>query len=78
MPDISTQNLKVGMVVAKHIYSPKGQLILPQDSILSGQMISRLKYYQIPSIPIHEGDLPEKAEQVLLSRTDCLQLRMQI
>ncbi len=65
MPDISTQNLKVGMVVAKHIYSPKGQLILPQDSILSGQMISRLKYYQIPSIPIHEGGLPEKAKELI-------------
>lgn len=65
MPNISVDKLIDGMIVAEDVFSPKGQLILPKNSVLTRQMISRTKYYQISAIPIFEGELPAEAKELI-------------
>lgn len=62
---IQTKDLTVGMMVADNVYSKAGQLIVRKDSILTRQMIAHLKYYFIPEIEIHDGELPEEIQQAL-------------
>lgn len=73
MPNISIDKLIVGMVVSKDVFSPKGQLILPRNSVLSRQMISRIKYYQISFVPISDGELPAEAQELLALKNEVRQ-----
>ena len=62
---IQTKDLTVGMMVADNVYSKAGQVIVRKDSILTRQMIAHLKYYMIPEIEVHDGELPEEIKQAL-------------
>ncbi len=44
--------VKPGMLTAKDVYTPRGQLIVPSASRLSQQMIQHMKYYNIATVAI--------------------------
>ena len=60
---IDVKNLTEGQIVAKNVFTRSGQLILSKDSCLSWQMIARLKYYDIPSIYILDGEIPKSTQE---------------
>ena len=60
---IDVKNLTEGQIVAKNVFTRSGQLILSKDSCLSRQMIARLKYYEIPSIYILDGEIPKSTQE---------------
>ena len=60
---IDVKQLSEGQNVAQNVYTRNGQLILSKDSCLTRQMIARLKYYEIPSIFVLEGEIPESTQE---------------
>lgn len=60
---IDVKQLTEGQIVAQNVYTRNGQLILSKDSCLTRQMIARLKYYEIPSIFVLEGEIPESTQE---------------
>lgn len=58
MLNLAIDKLKEGMVVAKDIYSDKGQLLLTTNAILSNQMITQLACYGITKVKVVEGEMP--------------------
>ena len=56
MREIETSDLKQEMIIAKDVFSEKGQLIVAADSCLTRQMISHLLYYKINSVFIIDDD----------------------
>lgn len=67
---IQTKDLKIGMMVSEDVYSKAGQLIVRKDSLLTRQMISHLKYYFIPEVPIYEAELAQEIREALEYRTN--------
>ncbi|MBQ7077335.1 MAG: HD-GYP domain-containing protein [Lachnospiraceae bacterium] len=63
MLNLAIDKLKEGMVVAKDIYSDKGQLLLTTNAILSNQMITQLACYGITKVKVVEGEMPEEAKK---------------
>ncbi|MDF2565903.1 MAG: phosphodiesterase [Massilibacillus sp.] len=57
MQKISTENLKVGMKIARSIYDADGQLLLSKGMLLTDIYIKRLEALQIPSVYI-ERNMP--------------------
>lgn len=60
MQKISTENLKVGMKIARSIYDADGQLLLSKGMLLTDIYINRLETLQIPSVYI-ERNIPHLA-----------------
>lgn len=65
MRTIQINDLKPGMIAGNSAFSKHGQLLVEENSILSVQMISHLRYYGIESLKIHDSELPIKAIQNL-------------
>ncbi len=57
MKQVKTAELHPGMKTAKDVYSYNNQMILPQDTVLTDKMITRLEFYSIPSIQVIDGDV---------------------
>ncbi len=56
MKRVRTAELRPGMKTAEDVYSYNNQMILPQDTILTDKMITRLEFYSILSIQILDED----------------------
>lgn len=54
MTNIYIENLKPGMIIQHDIYSTKNQLIICKDTIATENIIRRLKYFNIKTIPIYD------------------------
>lgn len=63
MKVLAIDNLTEDMIVADNVYSKSGQLIVRRHSILTKQMILRLKYYEISSITIETGTYSDEVQQ---------------
>lgn len=59
MKRVRTAELLPGMKTAEDVYSYNNQMILPQDTILTDKMITRLEFYSILSILILDEDNDE-------------------
>lgn len=66
MKNIGLSQLTDGLIVAENVYSSTGQLILPANSCLTRQMILHLRFYNIQSISIIEGDIPAEAQKAII------------
>lgn len=60
MHTVKTADLKPGMVTAERVKSRLGQLIVEKNKLLSRQMIAHIEYYNIPSVKILDGLLPDE------------------
>lgn len=50
------KDVQPGMLVADNIYNSGGQLIVPQDSVLTEKAIARMRFHSILSVKIYIGD----------------------
>lgn len=50
------KDVQPGMLVADNIYNSSGQLIVPQDSIVTEKAIARMRFHSILSVKIYIGD----------------------
>jgi len=62
---VSLRNLAPNMVVANDVYTMHDQLIIPQHTVLSEEIIERLTAYSIPYVIIDDTEVP--ASQVISS-----------
>lgn len=62
---IDVRHIKEGQIVAENVYTRNGQLILSKDTCLTRQMISRLTFYEIPSVFILEGEIPHTTQAAI-------------
>ncbi|MEG0961526.1 MAG: HD-GYP domain-containing protein [Lachnospiraceae bacterium] len=68
MITVDIKDLRVGMITATPTFSPSGQLILPEHSLLTSQQISRLEFYSVahvlivPEKELHDSALTELSE----------------
>ena len=69
MKVVSAKELREGMIAGTNIYSPHGRLLVLENSILTYQMISRIKLYEVKDVAIIEGSLPAPAEERLKKRS---------
>lgn len=65
MKEVKTAELHPGMKTAEDVYSHNNQRILPQDTVLTDKMITRLEFYSIPSVRVIEEDVKYNAPHVL-------------
>lgn len=65
MHTVKTSDLKPGMITAEPAYSEHGQLIVNIHVPLTAQMIAHLKYYDIPTIRIVDGQVPDSAIEMM-------------
>ena len=56
MKELALYNLKEGMVLAKDITTPSGQVVLEKGKELTKQSILRLSFYNIKSACIVDGE----------------------
>lgn len=63
MSTILTKQLTEGQIVAEHVYTKNGQIIIQKDTCLTRQMISRLTFYEIPSVVIIDGEIPDSTRE---------------
>ena len=60
---LKTSFLEPGMLVGKDIYSSSDYLVASEGTVLTDQMISRLKFYSIPEIIIVTPESLQKKEK---------------
>ena len=70
MKVVSAKELREGMIAGTNIYSPHGRLLVLENSILTYQMISRIKLYEVKDVAIIEGSLPAPAEERLKKKRE--------
>ncbi|WZL81795.1 HD-GYP domain-containing protein [Vallitaleaceae bacterium 9-2] len=51
---LTTNQLQPGMVLAEDLYTPKGLLLIPADTLIDEKHLFRIRLYQLPSIVIYE------------------------
>jgi len=61
MKELALYNLKEGMVLAKDITTPSGQVVLEKGKELTKQSILRLSFYNIKSACIVDGEEKQAA-----------------
>lgn len=57
MPIVKTEDLRIGMMVCENVYTKAKQLIVQKDALLSRQMISHIKFYEIKEVNVYDGDM---------------------
>ena len=65
MKELALYNLKEGMVLAKDITTPSGQVVLEKGKELTKQSILRLSFYNIRSACIVDGEEKQAEVSVL-------------
>ncbi|SER56444.1 HD-GYP domain-containing protein [Lachnobacterium bovis] len=65
---IPVSNLELNMIVADDVFSKTHQLLVPKGSIVTKQIISQLRFYNIDSIRIIEGDLPQSVKDAIMHK----------
>ena len=53
---LNTNQLQPGMLLAEDIYTPKGLLLIPAETLIDEKHLFRIRLYQLPSIVIYEDD----------------------
>ncbi len=54
MKNLPIKELEPGMVIAKAIYTSRGQLVMEEGTVLTAELISRLSFYSIYNAPIKD------------------------
>ena len=71
MKELALYNLKEGMVLAKDITTPSGQVVLEKGKELTKQSILRLSFYNIKSACIVDGEEKQAASEEPLQNAWC-------
>ena len=63
MRTVQSDALQPGMIIARAVYTANGQLIVPADTPLTKQLISRIQFYDISSVQIvHDVAQPDQTQ----------------
>lgn len=73
MRKIPTAAIEAGMVLAKPVRGPNGNILLNAGAALQAGMANRLQSWGIPIVYV-EGDPAEEGEQVLVKKVDPLEI----
>lgn len=65
MKNLPIRDLEPGMIIAKTIYTSRGQLVMEEGTILTAELISRLSFYSIYNATIKDGQ--DSSTEVTLS-----------
>lgn len=55
MKNLPIRDLEPGMIIAKPIYTSRGQLVMEENTVLTAELISRLSFYSIYSATIKDN-----------------------
>lgn len=62
MKNLPIRDLEPGMIIAKAIYTSRGQLVMEENTVLTAELISRLSFYSIYNATIKDaGDSSDEA-----------------
>ncbi len=62
MRTLEPKELEIGMVTAKPVRTPVGQILAPADTIVTRQLINRMKLYRVESACVY-GEDPQPVEE---------------
>lgn len=54
MKNLPIRDLEPGMIIAKAIYTSRGQLVMEENTVLTAELISRLSFYSIYNVTIKD------------------------
>lgn len=63
MKNLPIRDLEPGMIIAKTIYTSRGQLVMEENTVLTAELISRLSFYSIYNATIKEPEDTAKAAE---------------
>ena len=80
MKRVRTSELLPGMTTAEDVYSYNNQMIVPNNTVLTDKMITRLEFYSVLAVRIKDDpvaakeeaspfDMPSYSERIKSSRT---------
>lgn len=56
MKNLPIRDLEPGMIIAKAIYTSRGQLVMEENTMLTAELISRLSFYSIYNATVKDSD----------------------
>ncbi len=68
MKNLPIRDLEPGMIIAKAIYTSRGQLVMEENTVLTAELISRLSFYSIYNATIKDTD--DSSDEAALSESD--------
>ena len=68
MKNLPIRDLEPGMIIAKAIYTSRGQLVMEENTVLTAELISRLSFYSIYTATIKDTD--DSSDEAALSESD--------
>jgi len=60
---LNTNQLQPGMILAEDLYTPKGLLLIPSETLIDEKHLFRIRLYQLPSIVVYEESAQQIADQ---------------
>ena len=69
MRSLEPRELEIGMVTAEPVCTPVGQLLAPAGTVITKQLINRMKLYRVESVKV-QGDDPKTATEVSPSNAE--------
>ena len=68
MKNLPIRDLEPGMIIAKAIYTSRGQQVMEENTVLTAELISRLSFYSIYTVTVKDTD--DSSDQAALSESD--------
>lgn len=68
MKNLPIRDLEPGMIIAKAIYTSRGQLVMEENTVLTAELISRLSFYSIYNVTVKGTD--DSSDEAALSESD--------
>ena len=69
MRSLEPRELEIGMVTVEPVRTPVGQLLAPAGTVITRQLINRMKLYRVESAKV-QGDDPKTATEVSPSKPE--------
>ncbi len=60
---LNTNQLQPGMILAEDLYTPKGLLLIPTETLIDEKHLFRIRLYQLPSIVVYEESAHQIADE---------------
>ena len=68
MKNLPIRDLEPGMIIAKAIYTSRGQQVMEENTVLTAELISRLSFYSIYTVTVKDTD--DSSDEAALSESD--------
>ena len=65
---IPVNKLEINMIIADDVFSKMQQLLVPKGAIVTKQVISQLRFYNIKEVEIIDGDVPQNIKDSIMHK----------